>query len=129
MLPNVKQEGAWKFERGVWSKVGEVIFSWLRGKEGVDLSDALREAGYTEAPMLKLGNVDHYGFAIEVYGADIRGRKAPEYPYYVSINLGPAVECVYVTDFPSLLMLLHQTSAIVGKLEELPGIYGVGGQE
>jgi hypothetical protein len=121
---SIREEGAWKFNRGTWSEVEEGVYSLLQNKQVESLSDALDQAGYGREPAMKLGRVDRYGYSVEVYCAAV-GKPPPEYPYYVMIGVGPGVECIYVTDFPGLLMLLDQAGTIIGKLEQLPGVYGV----
>lgn len=112
-----RDERAWKFERGIWSEFQEGVFARLRRKEVGDLPGALRSAGYVAEPVIKLGNVDQWGFAVEVYSA--APGQAPDYPYYALVNLGPDVECIYITDFPSVIMFMSQVGSIVGELGKL----------
>ena len=106
---------AWKFDRGAWSEIQEDIFTQVARKQAEDVADALGRAGYGSKPVTKLGSVDHYGFAAELYTAAVGG-KTPEYPYYVMVSLGPDIECIYITDFPSLALFLSQIGAIVSGL-------------
>ncbi len=111
-MPLSEKDRAWFFERGTWSEVTEDIYSGA-GEEGQpDLSTAFRQAGYVETPIMRLGSIER-GFAVEVYEA-ARDDSAPaaRTPYLINVMVGSAVECLYVADFPSLMMLMNQFSTI-----------------
>lgn len=103
---------AWLFERGTWSEVAEDIYSGAGEEDQPDLSTAFRQAGYVETPIMRLGSVER-GFAVEMYEA-AHGIGAPgaRTPFLINVMMGSAVECIYVTDFPSLVMLMDQLSTI-----------------
>lgn len=110
-LPEVDR--AWSFERGTWSEVAEDIYSRAGEENQPDLSTAFRQAGYEEKPIIQLGSIEH-GFSVEVYES-ANGRKGapvPRTPYFINVMIGSSVECIYVTDFPSFVMLMDQLSAI-----------------
>ena len=111
MLP---EERAWKFDRGMWGEVEEKVFRLVGTAQANDLDHALSLAGYRQEPIIQLGDVDEHGLSAEVYGT-VQGA-APDYTYYVVVSLGDATECVYIVDFPSLVMFLGQFGAIFGGL-------------
>ena len=107
---------AWKYDRGSWGLVEEVIYSRL-GEEGPDPDEAIRQAGYEHRTPIKLG-VPSSRFFAEVYTFQ-QGENAlsPRYPYFVGVQMPTDYESIYVTDFPSLISLLGQLSSIVDKVQ------------
>ena len=108
---------AWKFDHGSWTQVEEVIYSHL-GEEGPDLDEVIRQAGYESRASFRLGAPES-SFCVEVYPSQ-KGENAPSprYPYFVGVQMPTEYECIYVTDFPSLVSLLSQLGTIVDKIAE-----------
>jgi hypothetical protein len=107
---------AWKYARGSWEPVEEIIYNRLREEEGPDLDEAIRQAGYDSRMPIKLGAPES-NFQVEVYTSQ-KGENAPSprYPYFVGIQMPTEYECIYVTDFPSLISLLSQLGTIADKV-------------
>jgi hypothetical protein len=113
MEAEMQAEGrAWKFDRGNWGEVEEHVFRLIADGQAKDLSGALFRAGYRTDPILQIGEVQEHGLSAEVYAAG--HDQASEYPYYIVVSLVHATECVYIPDFPSLLMFLSQFGTIFG---------------
>lgn len=110
---------AWKFDRGSWQPVEEVIYSRLREEDGSDLEEAIRQAGYESGIPIRLG-MPRSNFYVEVYTSE-KGENAPSprYPYFVGVQMPTDFECIYVTDFPSLISLLSQLGTIVEKVQNV----------
>lgn len=98
-------ERAWRFDRGAWSEVKENVFALISTEQARDLNHALSLAGYLQDALYQLGS-EEKGFSAEVYGA--AQNATPEYPYYVMVAIGNTTECIYIIDFPSLLLFLSQ---------------------
>ncbi len=115
---------AWKFDRGHWEIIDHLMWAY-DDRENLDSpEDMFYQAEYNANSSLTLGR---WGLAFHVdvhlpyprpFYKDIPVAK-PRYPYFVSIFLVVEYVPIYVADFPSLLMLLHQVSTIVGQTEEL----------
>jgi len=112
-MPLPKADRAWLFDHGTWGEDTEDIYSRAGEEDQPDLSTAFRQAGYDENPIIQLGSTEH-GFSVEVYeSANGRGNvPIPRTPYFINVMIGSNVECIYVTDFPSFVMLMDQLSAI-----------------
>jgi hypothetical protein len=75
-----KEDQAWLFDRGTWSKIVDHIYK----SDESNLSNAFRQAGYEEKPVMRLGSIEH-GFSVEVYEpAHGQGAPTPRTPYWGS---------------------------------------------
>jgi hypothetical protein len=108
---------AWEFDRGSWQLVEEGIYICLREEDGPDLEEAIRQAGYESRMPIRLG-MPKSSFRVEVYTSQ-KGDNvpSPRYPYFVGVQMLTDYECIYVTDFPSLISLLIQLGTIVDKVQ------------
>jgi hypothetical protein len=115
---------AWKFDRGHWEIIDHPMSAY-DDRENLDSpEDMFYLAGYNANSSLTLGRWG-LAFHVDVHLPYPRSSykdkpiSKPKYPYFVSIFLVVEYVPIYVVDFPSLLMLLHQVSTIVGQTEEL----------
>jgi hypothetical protein len=108
------EERAWKFHRGQWEEIEEGVIRLISEERADDLNDALVQSGYEEEPIIQFGHIEEHRLSVEVYGAALG--KTPAYPYYVMAEVGNADECVYITDFPSLVQFLSQMGSIFNGL-------------
>jgi hypothetical protein len=115
---------AWKYDRGHWELIDHLILDYEDRESRDGLEDMFYLAGYNANSSLTLGRwglpfyVDvHLPYPQTVY----KGKPVakPRYPYFIAIFLVVEFIPIYVVDFPSLLMLLHQVGAIVGQSEVL----------
>jgi hypothetical protein len=99
---------AWTFDRRSWQQIEEGRYSRLGEADGTDLEKAIRQTGYESALPMRLG-VPESHFNIEVY-TSLKGENVPSshYPYFVKVHISFNDECIYVTDFPSLILLLDR---------------------
>ena len=108
----LSEDRAWLFSHGTWSEIDEGVYSTARKEENPDLTSAFRLAGYAEKPIIQLGSIEK-GFSVEVHEA-ASGKDAPasRTPYFINVMVGSKIECIYVADFPSFVMVMDQLSVI-----------------
>ena len=110
---------AWKFDRGSWQLIEENHYNRVEEGDGADLEKVIHQAGYESGIPMRLGK-PWSNFRIDVYTSQ-RGENvpSPHYPYFVKVQISSDYECIYVTDFPSLISLLSQLGAIVDKVQHV----------
>ncbi len=102
----------WKFNRGSWSTTEDTIYSQRDKDENLSEEEVYRNAGYEPLSLIELGEGGS-SFQTEVYIA-IQSKDPPiaKTPYVAVISLTTETQVIYITDFPSLIMLLSQLSSI-----------------
>jgi hypothetical protein len=100
---------AWRFYHGLWEEIEDIV-----GLEKADNKyEQIKLAGYNVDKAITFGEVGSK-FRIEIYAETLKAyyndksAKKPLYPYFISVSLIYQQKYIYVVDFPSLFLLLHQ---------------------